>query len=369
MSVGASIWIAYDAFKSWNVVQTMRIIIVYIAASFLLASASFGAQIDNLYMAKVNVADRGEAARTQGIREGFLQVLVRVTGQDSVRTNAYVRSYLSKAQSFLQRFSYEKNTADDWQLILHFDATAVQNFLADAQLPVWQSNRPLVMLWLATEEGYERFIVEENSEQGRTIAELAERRALPVILPLMDLEDTTSIEVSDVWGRFMQPVMTASARYQPDVVVAAKIERSPDGQWTGRGQMFFDGRMLPLNVSGEDFVEAVDAMLAQVAAHLSQRYAVLPSSGTGSAIYLKFNTPDVVTLAKIENYLEGLLPVQSVHTVELSEGSVTFRLRLAGSEQAAMEAMALDGMVRVVVSPTEAGETSKIYEALWQGAQ
>ncbi|NIN35788.1 MAG: DUF2066 domain-containing protein, partial [Gammaproteobacteria bacterium] len=52
----------------------------------------------------------------------------------------------------------------------------------------------------------------------------ARSRGIVLIYPLFDLLDSSNLRVSDIWGGFDYPVLNASNRYYPDLVLTARVE-------------------------------------------------------------------------------------------------------------------------------------------------
>ena len=48
--------------------------------------------------------------------------------------------------------------------------------------------------------------------------------------PILDLEDTARISAAEVWGGFLRRIGEASQRYEPDVVLTARIREESDGE-------------------------------------------------------------------------------------------------------------------------------------------
>ena len=101
-------------------------------------------------------------------------------------------------------------------LAVQFDANAVQRLLQDAAVPMWSGSRPVTLMWLAYEQDYNRQVVATSTPMDQPVKhnlmQQMHRRGLPVVLPLMDLEDEMRVSASDIWGRFPEPVINASSR-------------------------------------------------------------------------------------------------------------------------------------------------------------
>ena len=61
--------------------------------------------------------------------------------------------------------------------------------------------------------------------------ERAESRGVPVYFPVWDLEDSSRVTVSEIWGRFLDQIEAASERYSPDKLLVVRVEKRYAGQW------------------------------------------------------------------------------------------------------------------------------------------
>src|SRR5690606_41001353 len=109
-----------------------------------------------------------------------------------------------------------------------FDGVSLSRALRQAGLPDWGTERPDVLVWLAVDDGGDRYLVSESGGQhiAPLVRQAARRRGLPVTLPLLDVEDQRALLFSDVWGGFFGRVETASQRYQPQVILTGKLQRT-----------------------------------------------------------------------------------------------------------------------------------------------
>ena len=65
-----------------------------------------------------------------------------------------------------------------------------------------------------------------NSLLPQSIDDFSQLRGLPLVMPIMDLTDLSAVTITDVWGRFSQPVAQASARYMAEAVVVIRVSNS-----------------------------------------------------------------------------------------------------------------------------------------------
>ena len=101
----------------------------------------------------------------------------------------------------------------------------------------WGAERPLTLLWVAVDDGIGGRAVlgaNETAELGAAttpqmtellaavraeIVAAADERGLPIAWPLLDAEDLSAVTFLDVWGRFEERILAASARYRADAVL------------------------------------------------------------------------------------------------------------------------------------------------------
>ena len=127
---------------------------VVLAVSLFSSLSVFAAEsLENMYEARVLLADRSTAARNEAISKGLEQVLVRYSGYSDVGNLAGVAPALANAQSYVIEFAVETlqvpasdglSTADTEGLWIRYNASQVDQLVDRQQLPIWPSLRPSV---------------------------------------------------------------------------------------------------------------------------------------------------------------------------------------------------------------------------------
>ena len=181
--------------------------------------------------AQIPVSDQSQKTRAYAVKEALTQVMVKVSGNTAVLQNPGVRAALRTPEAYLRsyRFSYSGN---DTFYVAEFDNTKLIELLKREGLPLWGERRPETIVWLATEtDDNERIILDESTPTpvGEMLINTAKTRGVPVSLPLMDLTDSASISIYDVWGRFVQS-LTASQRYGVDNIIGARLYKNIPGE-------------------------------------------------------------------------------------------------------------------------------------------
>ena len=321
--------------------------------------------VDDLYVAEVLVADEGPRQLTNGARAGLLQVLIRVSGSLKVEESSLVRSSLRNPEAYYYQYSYEstdqtlllgKSEVKAKVLRLHFEPSAIARLLRDANLPIWGSNRPSVLLWVAVSQGQSRRILGEadSSELVAVLIDQAMQRGLPVTLPILDIEDASQVSTAEVWGAFLERIDGASDRYNPDSVFTARIQSELRGRWSGRWSYRVADAWESLESTGYSADELARSMINKLADELAGRFAL---GSSRSKVRLKIEgVKGVSQYAAVSRYLEELTPVLSSSIVALNSDVAEFELETEGQYLQLIEIIKLDERL-LLLSKDESNES------------
>ncbi len=185
------------------------------------------ARVDDLYVAEVALEENTGAARSAAFSKALNQVLVKVTGLEALPEEQ--AASFSNAAPFIRQYRIlEKNLIQ-----VTFDPVALRRQLDAAGLPVWSAERPVVMVWLAVDQGQGRrdllgaagmFSQDDSADRYRdSLYAAADARGLPVVLPLLDGEDLSKVSVADAWGGFGDVLVAASERYAADATLVGRL--------------------------------------------------------------------------------------------------------------------------------------------------
>jgi hypothetical protein len=256
-----------------------------------------------------------------------------------------------------------------------FRRSQVERVLTELGMRVWGPERPLTLLWVAVDDGVGgRALLGANdtTELGAAItpemtqmvtavrAEItaaAAERGLPVAWPLLDLEDLNAVSFIDVWGKFEEPILAASARYRADAVLIASVRPGSFGnevEW-----LFVDGvdrQALPVAAVRDGLDAAAD------------RYAAELSTVGGANVSL-LTVRDVLTSAdygRVMGYLERQSVLESVDVESYGNGTLSVRVAARGDARVLERTLALGGVLRPSSAFGSAG--SLTFEVVGDGA-
>jgi len=197
---------------SHSVPRMSRYIRILCLIALFSPGISSAANVSGLYEAEVPVIDQAAATREKGVATALRVVLVKVTGDRNVASRSAIVPLLEEAQRYVQQYRYRAvspTTADgsvlpeeSLELWVRFDAGTLDKRLRDLGVPIWGKQRPSTLVWLVVEdEGGRRLIgTDEESEYLSVLKERASVRGIPMLIPLLDLEDNARLKPSDVWG-------------------------------------------------------------------------------------------------------------------------------------------------------------------------
>jgi hypothetical protein len=305
---------------------------------------------DTLFEADVPVAGQQPDLRAAYMKTALQEVLVRVTGQPDVLTRASVRAMLDSPERFVQQYRYytvPESTPPRLMLRVNFDGGSIQQALRQQGVTYWgKSERPEILLWLAIEDGGTRYIVsaQDSSDAARELQEAARQRGIPLLLPLMDLEDQSQVHFADVWGGFFDGILTASARYKPGDVMIGRINRSPSGAWEARWNMRNGGDSGSWRGKGDRLGEVLRAGIDTLSDRLASGLAVAEAgSVTGMTSITVEHVNTLTAFARVDDYLSSLTAVRRLSLDRVDGSTLQYMLQLAGS---------LDGLTQIIAIGT-----------------
>ncbi len=311
-------------------------------------------EVRNLYEAEVAVANKDRNIRSEAFGLALLQVAVKVSGRRGAAASPVIVAAMESPDRFVQQFRYRNTTpvaggnespeSPTLNLWVQFDAPAVDTLMREAGMPVWGRVRPSVLVLVAIESGGRRELLSSDDSGGWAafIGRAAGERAVPLILPLMDLEDRSQLRTSDVWAGFEDNLRRAAQRYRSEGVLLGRVyERLPD-YWEARWRLLLeDGRHEWL-----DQAEGLDAVLLagvhESADLLASRFGGF--SGAGAASGVEVNVTGIRSLrdyARTLQYLDSLDEVSRVDVTNVKSGSVSFRVDARGGRETVRQVIAL----------------------------
>ncbi len=316
--------------------------------------------VTNLYEAEVAVSGQGGEARSKGIRQAFAGVLVKVSGDSGLLDNPQVGQLLSRGSRLVQQYRYKPlpgasekgGGAPDRLLWARFDARAVNRLLRESGVPVWGETRPSMLLWLGEEEGARRSLLAPDSSSSlkRQLSRTADARGLPLVWPLMDVEDRKALQVSDLWGGFEENIRRASDRYLPDVILAGRLSYRGRGSWRGEWILYLPDKINRWQTHAETKSAVAIAGMEQAVDALALRFAPQQVSQGISSLRLRVHgLSRLADYALVQGYLRSLAMIDHLDLLAADAEQVSFLLRVHGGRDALVRGIQLGSVLEPVV--------------------
>ena len=292
-----------------------------------------------LFESEVVVANQSPGVRSHAMKTALQAVLVRVTGQNAVLAGEPGRMLLDDPAQLVQQYRYftvPQSEPPVLKLWVQFDGEAIRAALQQQGVTYWGTERPDTLVWLAVEDRGKRYVVaaDDGTDVYRQVERAARQRGVPVLFPLMDLQDQSKVRFSDIWGGFYENVLDASRRYNPQAVLIGRLNRSPSGGWSSRWQLEVAGTPSSWSDSRQQLDALAQQGIDETADILASRFAVSQAGGNLNSVNISVSNVDSLTdYARLGEYLAGLTAVVDVQVQQVAGSDIRYALQLNGSLQ------------------------------------
>lgn len=308
--------------------------IILCVALLLFCRPAFSLTVDGLYSAQVAVDDQSSAQVSKAKKLGLAKVIVKVTGQPQSLNNARIRGALSNAEVYLQSFSFATqltNGQPQALIELAFDELQVNQLIRGSNLPIWGADRAAVLVWLVEDkQGMRQIVNDDDHPMVAQIMSQADQRGMPLLWPLLDIEDQVSIDASALWGLFRETIKNASTRYQPNAVLVGRMFQDSQQLWRVEWNFWLDEVEQQWSSEGADLAALVEPLQDRLSSSLVAKFALAANvkSQGDDAVQSAILRVDQVT--KFEDYvalktmLQTITGVKSVQLHSASNSTLEF---------------------------------------------
>ncbi len=304
--------------------------------------------VEGLYSHQVEVADESDAERSRAFSEALAAVVVKVTGARRWLERPEVERALENAQSLVEAIGYavEPGPPERRRIDVSFAPALVDRMLFDAGIPVWDGNRPSVLVWLVLQDETGARTLpapDTHAELFDVMRSFADDRGLPVIFPLLDFEDRRGLAEDQLWELDRDAIVRASARYGADSVLAGRVHFTAGGDMVGLWRFVFRDRTERFDGFAADLQAYLSAPLDRVAGWLADHFALAPGAAARGGVRMRVDgVGDLRDYAALLAYLGGLTLVESVTPALLDGARIELELELLGEPARLFELIELD---------------------------
>jgi len=244
---------------------------------------SSAVEVKGLYEIELIANSQSAEDRTQAIKQAMYAVLSRVLVPEDISRIPVVQQALASAQNYVKQSQYSLISTDEQPdtearlLRVQFDEDQVMEVMRKSQVGIWSEIRPQTLVWLVVddEEGRRFYNADIMPELESALAFASKLKGVPMIFPMLDLEEQQKISVSEVLGADSRNLLAVSARYEVTSIMAGRIV-SKSGCWQGEWAFYFDGKIKQWNSPCLPLKAAVIAGAQGAYDVLSNYYGVKP---------------------------------------------------------------------------------------------
>ena len=347
-------------------------------------------QISGLYSQQIPVTNDGEAERNRAFKEALAAVVVKVSGDPRWLENPAIERAIAQAQNYVEATSYisesiqlplEDNTAsadtDEEQfytaeqriISVNFAAALIDELLEDADIPVWDGNRPSVLVWMVLQSsaGDREFLTaDSNPEIVKVMQDFAAARGLPIIFPVLDFEDRRTLTENVVWNLDEAAISIASERYGADSILAGRLHFTASDELVGLWQFQFQEEADVFDGFDSELQSYLYDPLNRITTRLAGYFAILPESIDGGSIRLRIDgIKNLNAYSSLLSYVENLGLVATVTTAEVDGERIELQLSLVGDTRQLYEQIALDRDLLPINNTVEDSSLATLLHYRW----
>lgn len=305
-------------------------------------------EVPTLFTAQVPLDRNARDARKKAYERALATVLLRVSGSELTANAAAVHELFPNPSAYVMQYRSGANNS----LWVSFDGQAIEDVLRTAGYPVWGADRPLTLVWLAVDwgQGSREIItaddpdrtagqsrsIDRNKRLRKRILDVAEKRGLPLVFPLLDTVDLQNVTFSDIWGGFDERIIDASKRYDANSILIGRFR--PSSTRRESWSYYFSGDERSWNGPPETIV-------AQVADLLAAEFAVGGDAPVQSVSLNVSGIASVQAYGALQKLLAEVSLIESFVITEVVGDRVSYRMDVRGGAERLRRALRFNGLI------------------------
>lgn len=313
-----------------------KLLLTVIFLAIFHTTTTFAVKVSSLYEAQLPVAAQTDDLKAQAIKDGFLQVLIKLSGDPQIAKNPIIQPNLKRADYYVKDISYSSTTTSSSQytIQIRYDSGDVNRLLKKAGVAYWGQIRPLILVWLTYNDRQSATEIIGNESQGDIYIGMENQSkiyGIPLIFPVMDVDDISQVSIEDVVSMSMPILREAAKRYAPDALLIGNMEQTNNGV-ESKWRLVADGGKWDWIIAGATSNDVIASVMNQISKTLAKRF--VGKMNAIPEIWIKVEVMNVTQqndLADLMKYLKKLTLVQQIKLLEVSGDVVELSILLRGT--------------------------------------
>ncbi len=286
-------------------------------------------EVLDLYQASVAVKSKNEQERIELYPQVLEKVLLKIVGDSQLLASHDLDPLLANATNLVKQYQYrhvndevvDLTQPEQLELVVSFDKTNLDQDIQQLGLPLWNTQRPTLLLWLVLDNGTDKIVLgpeHQHEKLQQAISDITNQRGLPIIRPLMDIQDQ-QLSYGDLVQVNVEKLSRASQRYDTNSSLVV-IARQQSNQWQVDWHWLMNEQLNSEQTHGE-LKTALESGVDSVMTQLARRFSRYASSSIDESRY-QLHISNIVSFAdyvKVIDYLSSLQEVASVRVTSMVE--------------------------------------------------
>lgn len=348
----------------------MKRLLIPLITCLLWVTPLSAANVTKLYETLVSVDDQSRKSRLEAMQRGMRHVLVKVSGSVTVPNAPEMDQPIAKASRYVQQYRYQKGTPivvdgveqPTTALWLRFDQKQIEKILRKNNFPIWGEARPLVLVWLAVEQGGKRLLVgAKDRGLARTILERESlQRGIPIKLPLLDEVDRQQLTVVDIWGQFEERITATADRYGAQAVLTGRLFPLQGGHWQVTWDLYRGAEHTQWQSQGSVVELLLSAGVDGAADRMAEQFALNYGAESGRVELILSGIQSFVQFDKMMSYLSTLDGVKRVTLTSVVADKSRFSIEVEGGINALKQRIALGKRLNFIEQIADSDAVEKL---------
>lgn len=302
-------------------------------------TSAFAVKVSSLYQAEIPVAAQTDDLKAQAVKEGFLHVLIKLSGDAQIGNNPTIKASMLRPDYYVHEFSYSQSTTDssEYLLRIRYEPNDINRLLKKAGVAYWGEMRPLILIWLAVtkQDGTTEIIGNEMPDDiYKAVKHQSRKFGLPLIFPVMDVDDLSQVSPQDIETLALPALKEAAKRYAPDALLIGKMKAN-NNTYQGEWQLILGKEQWKWDVTEKSADAVVDSVMSLVSQTLAKHYIVKELDVPDLQLKLEvMNITQRNDLNELLKYLKQIPLVKQVQLLEVSSDVVELSILVRGSSAA-----------------------------------